>query len=109
MTFRLVLQPCMALFFGIRDGLKDARTGNPAYFWAIFSDASNRGDLVKNGWKSVTKVFVLAVLIDVIYQIMVLHWFYPLESMIVAVCLAILPYFLIRGPVNRIAQWRFHR
>jgi len=27
MSFRLILQPAVALFFGIRDGLKDARLG----------------------------------------------------------------------------------
>ena len=30
MKFRLFLQPAMATFFAIRDGLKDAREGNPA-------------------------------------------------------------------------------
>ena len=32
MSFRLILQPAVALFFGIRDGLKDARAQRPAYF-----------------------------------------------------------------------------
>ncbi len=46
MSFRLVLQPGVALFFGIRDGLKDARLGRPAYFWTIFTDLGQRSSLL---------------------------------------------------------------
>jgi len=32
------------------------------------------------------------------------RWVYPLEVVIVAIILAIIPYLLLRGPVNRIAR-----
>src|SRR5215471_16676752 len=35
MKFRFVLQPLMAAIFAARDGLKDARTGRPPFFWAM--------------------------------------------------------------------------
>jgi hypothetical protein len=41
---------------------------------------------------------------DLIYQAIVLRWFYPLQALIVAIVLALLPYILLRGPVNRIAR-----
>ena len=41
---------------------------------------------------------------DVIYQIIVLKGLRPLEGLIVSVVLAILPYLLVRGPVNRLAR-----
>jgi hypothetical protein len=104
MKFRLVLQPAMAIFFAVRGGLKDAREGTPPYFWGLFTDRGEREAMLKNGWKSVGKVFILAVVLDAIYQFIVLRWFYPGEAVIVAVILAILPYLLVRGPVNRIAQ-----
>ena len=100
--FRFFLQPLMATFFAVRDGLKDAREGKPAYFWALFTDAGNRKDFLRDGWKSISRVFFLAVILDVIYQIIALHWFYPFETLLVAVLLALIPYLLIRGPVNRI-------
>jgi hypothetical protein len=53
MKFRLVLQPAMALFLAIRDGLKDARESRPAYFWALFSDRDDRWAMLKDGWKAV--------------------------------------------------------
>jgi len=103
MKFRLVLQPLMAIIFAVRSGLRDARKGRPAYFWAIFTNPQNRRDMLRDGWKSVGRIFVLAIIIDAIYQIIELHWFYPLEALIVAIVLAIIPYLLIRGPVNRLA------
>jgi hypothetical protein len=90
--------------FGIRDGLKDARLGRPAYFWTIFSDRTQRSELLHEGWKAVMKVFIMAVVIDAVYQYLQLAWFYPGEALIVAFILAFIPYLLIRGPINRIAR-----
>ena len=104
MKFRLVLQPCMAAFFAIRSGLADAKTGRSPYFWTMVSDPKERGELLKEGWKSVSKVFILAIVLDVIYQIIELHFVYVGEAIIVAFILAILPYLILRGLVTRIAR-----
>ena len=106
MTFRLILQPIMAAIFAVRSGLKDAKEGKPAYFWALFTDSVNRRDLLRDGWKSVGRVFVFAIIIDLAYQWIVLRWFYPGEALLVAAILAFIPYLVIRGPVNRIARRR---
>jgi hypothetical protein len=102
--FRMLLQPLMALIYGVVDGLKDARIGKPPYFWALFSNPTHRREIVKDGWKSIGKVFLLALILDVGYQVAVLHFVYPGEAIIVATALAILPYLFIRGPVTRIAR-----
>jgi hypothetical protein len=104
MKFRLVLQPAMAAFFAIRAGLADARAGKPPYFWALVSDPSERKDMLKDGWKSVGRVFLLALALDVVYQIIVLHFVYLGEALIVAFALAILPYLILRGLVTRLAR-----
>ncbi len=106
MKFRLVLQPCMAAFFAIRSGLADAKTGKSPYFWTMVSDPKERVELLKDGWKSVGKVFILAIVLDVIYQIIELHFVYVGEAIIVAFILAILPYLILRGIVTRIARRR---
>lgn len=103
LKFRLVLQPAMASFFAIRSGLADARAGKPPYFWALLSDPGQRDDMIKDGWKSVGKVFILALVLDVVYQIIVLRFVYPGEAVIVAFVLAILPYLILRGLVTRLA------
>jgi len=104
MKFRLILQPLMAIIFAIRSGLKDAKEGKPAYFWALFTDPANRRDMLRDGWKSVGKIFIIAIIIDLVYQLIVFRWFYPLEALLVAVILAFIPYLLIRGPLTRIVR-----
>ena len=104
MSFRLFLQPAMAIFFAIRDGLKDARETRPAYLYSLFTDHENRQEQLREGFRAVTRVFIFAIIMDLIYQLIVLRWLYPLEALIVAIFLAFLPYLLIRGPVNRIAR-----
>jgi hypothetical protein len=104
MTFRIILQPLMASLLAFRAGWKDAQTGRPPYFWTILTDPNQRADLLREGWKSVARVFVLAIVMDVIYQLIVLQWVYPLELILVAILLAVVPYLLIRGPVNRIVS-----
>jgi len=106
MKFRLFLQPVMAAIFAIKSGLGDARTGKPPYFWALFTDPTHRSEMLRDGWKSVGKVFILAMVLDVIYQIIVMRFVYPGEVIIVAVLLAIVPYLLLRGLVTRIARRR---
>ncbi len=51
-------------------------------------------------WES---YLLLAIILDVIYQIIVLHWLYPVQTLIVAMTLAIVPYLVVRGLTNRIA------
>jgi hypothetical protein len=104
MKFRLVLQPCMAAFFAIRSGLADAKAGKPPYFWALLSDHGQRVDMLKNGWKSVGRVFILALVLDVVYQIIELRFVYVGEAIIVAFILAIAPYLILRGLVTRLAR-----
>lgn len=104
MKFRLILQPIMAVIFAVRSGLKDAKEGKPAYFWALFTQPGHRRDMFFDGWKSVGKVFVIAIIIDLVYQLIVLRWFYPFEALLTAAILAFVPYLIIRGPVTRIAR-----
>lgn len=104
--FRIFVQPLMASIFAVIDGVRDARAGRPAYFWEVVSDSKDRKEPLKVAWKRVGKIFFLAVILDVIYSLRVLHWIYPGETLIVAVVLAIFPYLLLRGPINRIMTWR---
>ncbi len=104
MNLRLILQPIMASVFAVMAGLKDAKSGKPAYFWALFTQPEHRRDMLHDGWKSVGKVFVIAMVLDIIYQFIVQRWVYPLEVLLTALILAIVPYLLLRGPVNRVSQ-----
>lgn len=105
MAFRFYLQPVMSTVYAIISGLKDARKHKPPYFWALFTDPSHRVEMLQDGWKSTRNVFLLAIGMDLVYQLTVLKGFRPVEGLIVSVVLALIPYLLIRGPINRIARF----
>jgi hypothetical protein len=102
--FRFIVQPLMAIILAVVDGVKDAKAGKPPYFWALFSTPDYRKELVKEGWKSVGRVFILAIILDAIYQLKVHSSVYAGELLIVAFVLAIVPYLVVRGPVNRLVR-----
>jgi hypothetical protein len=104
MHLRLLLQPTVATIIAIRSGWKDARDGRPAFLWAAFSNPDYRGELIHEGWKDVGKVFILAAVLDSIYQLIVQRGVYFGEMLITATLLAIIPYILIRGPFSRIVR-----
>ncbi len=104
MKFRLIAQPVMASIFAIIAGMNDAKLGNPPYFWSLFTQSKHRAEMLRDGWKSVGKVFVLAMVLDIIFQIRVLNTVYPGEVILVAFLLAIAPYLLLRGLVTRLMR-----
>jgi len=107
MKFRLVLQPLMASFFAVRSGLADAKAGKTPYFWRLLSRPTQRADALMHAWNSVGRVFILALVLDVVYQIIEIHFVYVGEAIIVAFVLAILPYLILRGTVTRVARrWK---
>jgi hypothetical protein len=104
--FRIIMQPAMAAILAVIDGVKDAKLGKPAYFWEVVTSPEHRRELIEGAWKRIGKIFILAVILDVVYQLIVTHWVYPGETLTVAIVLAVVPYILLRGPVNRILCWR---
>ena len=104
LALRFYLQPLMAMLLALRDGLADAREGRPAYFWALFTDRAHRRELLRDGWRSVGKVFIVAIVLDTVYQLLVLRGLRPIQGLFMAVVLALVPHVLIRGPVNRLAR-----
>jgi hypothetical protein len=103
-ALRFILQPVMAMLYAIRDGRRDARAGRPPYFWTIFTQPEQRRQLLRSGWQSIGKVFLAALIIDLLYQLVVLRALRPLETLTIAVVLAALPYLLLRGPINRLLR-----
>jgi hypothetical protein len=102
--FRLFVQPLMAIFFALRDGSRDTRDGRGAYLWSLCTDPAQRRYLLESGWKGISKVFVLAFALDVVYQFTVWHGLKPLQALMTAIVLAVLPYAVLRGPVNRVLR-----
>jgi hypothetical protein len=105
LTFRLIVQPLVAAFIGLRAGLKDAQKGNPAFGWHLLTTKlDNRRQLIHDAWKDIGKLFIVAVIIDIIYEIYVLRWIHPGQALVVATILALPSYIAARGLTNRIAR-----
>jgi hypothetical protein len=104
MRFRFILQPLMAAIVAIRDGLRDARTGNEPYFWTMVGNPSERTRRLNEGLNATARIILLGLVMDAIYQGIVLRRFYPAEAVIVALLFAFVPYVIIRGPAARIAR-----
>jgi len=104
MHLRLVIQPIIASIIAIRAGLRDARNGRPAFLWSALTNSSERRSLLRSGWEDIGKVFTAAFLIDIAYQIFVLRGLHPMQSLTVAVIVAVVPYLILRGLVTRAAR-----
>jgi hypothetical protein len=103
--FRFFLQPLMAALLAVRDGIGDARTGRSPYFWTVLHDKGRRRERFAEALKATARIGGLAILIDVAWQLKVLDTVYADEALAVALLLALVPYLLLRGPVDRIARW----
>jgi hypothetical protein len=101
LNFRLVVMPMVVTIMAIRAHLRDVREGRPTVLWAFVRDRAKRQRLLRSGLKDFGKVFIVACVLDTTYQIWVLKSFIPGEMLIVAVTCAIVPYFLVRGPILR--------
>ncbi len=105
MTFRFILQPCMAALAAFHDGAKDARLGRTPYLWSLLSHAGRSTDRLLEGLFATARIMALGFAMDAVYQATVLKTFYPGEMVIIAILLAFLPYVLLRGPFARLVRW----
>ena len=105
MTFRFILQPCMAAIAALVDGIKDARLGRDPYLWTILTNPNKSVGRLREGVIATARIILLGFVMDAIYQATVLKTFYPGEMVIVALLLAFVPYVLLRGPFARVARW----
>jgi hypothetical protein len=81
-----------------------ARTGRLPYLWTHVTNEADRGARLHEGLISTARIILLGLVMDSVYQFMMLKMFYPAESVIVALALAFLPYVLLRGPISRTAR-----
>ena len=109
MTFRFYLQPAMAFLAALHDGIRDVRLGHKSFFWTKANDPAEQHGRLCEGLTSVARVILLGISMDVIYQFKVLDRFYPAEAVTMAILLAVIPYFIFRWIVERVARWWLRR
>jgi hypothetical protein len=104
--FRFILQPSVAVVLGIRSGLADARAGRPPYLYGIVFDKAKRQELMRSGFEAVVNVLLMGILLDSIFQWMILGASYPGPALIVGPVLIATPYGIARALSNRFAGAR---
>ena len=111
MAFRLLLQPLMAVYAAWKDGTRDAKEGRTPYLQSLASGGGAwRTQPIRNWLASDGRILALAFIIDGVYQVVALGAFrHPLESLVVAIALALIPYLLLRGPFTRLQSRRLAR
>ena len=77
------------------------RPTDPTAMW----DPAQHGGRLREGLVSVARVVLLGISMDVIYKHKVFGQFYPVEALMMAILLAVIPYFILRWVLERIARW----
>jgi hypothetical protein len=104
--FRFVLQPLIATLLGIRSGLADARAGRPPYLQGVLLHRGLRRDLVRTGLERVANLLLMGILLDAVFQWVILGVSHPGAALVVGPVLIITPYSLARAISNRLARRR---
>ena len=105
LSLRFYVQPTMASLLALRAGIQDARQGRrQGYLWAMLTRPERRLQLLHEGWRGAMTPFLLAIALDLVYQLITARFVYPLELLFTATVLALVPYALLRGPFNRLAR-----
>jgi hypothetical protein len=104
--FRFVLQPLIAIVLGIRGGLADARAGRPPYLYGVLFHRHLRRELVGSGFQTVANLLLMGILMDSVFQWIILGASYPGAAFVVGPTLILLPYATARALANRLARLR---
>jgi hypothetical protein len=105
---RFILQPAVAIVLGARDGVKDARAGNPPFLSALAFHKAERRGLLKSALASVRDLVAIAILLDCVAQLLIFRIIHPAAALLLGPVLIAAPYAASRALSNRIAQWRRH-
>ena len=106
--FRFVLQPVIAIVLGIRSGLADARAGRPPYLSGVLFHRAHRGELVRTGFETVLNLLLMGILLDAVFQWVILGVSHPGAALVVGPVLIVGPYSVARALSNRVARLRGH-
>lgn len=103
---RFILQPTVAIVLGSRDGIRDARADKPPFLRNLLFHAIDRPELMRGAIASVRDLLAVAILLDVISQLIIFRMVHPGAALVVGPVLIALPYAWSRALANRTEKWR---
>ena len=102
--FRLIVQPLIAIILGIRSGKADARAGRPPYLTGILFHRELRQELMKDALTTVAILVLMGILLDSVFQWLILGRSYLGAALVVGPVLVMAPYTLARALTNRLSR-----
>lgn len=94
---RFIFQPVMAILLGIRSGREDARLGRPPYLRGLILYRPHRAALLKSSFETLSILLLMGILLDSLFQWVLLGISYPGAALVVGPVLITLPYVLARA------------
>jgi hypothetical protein len=102
--FRFIIQPLIAIIIGARMGFADRRQGRPPYLSGLLFASGQRRELIASAWRSVANLVLMGILLDSIFQWVLLGSSYPGAALVVGPVLIMTPYALARALAHRFAS-----
>ena len=106
--FRFVLQPLIATLLGIRSGMSDAAAGRPPYLLGLATDGRRR-ELAREGFETVANLLLMGVLLDAVFQWVILGVSHPGAALVIGPVLITTPYAVARALSNRLVSLKSGR
>ncbi|MCK9566393.1 MAG: hypothetical protein M0Q43_10125 [Methanothrix sp.] len=106
MGLRFVFQPLVGLLLGIRDGMVDAKAGEPPFIFDLIANRENRTAKLASIFKSLSKTIIIALVLDAIVQYLIFDQVRVTSAIIIALIMLVIPYSLARAITNRILTKR---
>jgi hypothetical protein len=106
--FRFFFQPLFATILGVRSGIADAKAGRPPYVYGILFDSRSRGELAASAFREVVNLLLMGILLDSLFQWVLIGVSYPGAALLVGPVLIVTPYAIARAVANRFVRLRGH-
>ena len=103
---RFILQPTTAVLLGMRDGKRDSRVRCPPFLSGLVLRRIHRRDLWQSGFSSVRDLVAIAIILDLISQILIFREIHPGAALLLGPVLIATPYSISRSLTNRIVSRR---
>jgi hypothetical protein len=88
---RLLLQPLVATLLGIRSGVADGRAGRPPRLSGVLVHSDLRGELLRTGFETVVNLLLIGILLDAVFQWVILGVSHPGAALVVGPVLIVVP------------------
>ena len=104
--FRFFFQPLFAIILGARSGVVDAKLGRPPYLYGLVFDVESRAQLAASAFREVANLLLMGILLDSIFQWVLIGASYPGAALVVGPVLIVTPYAVSRAAANRFVRLR---